>query len=98
MAQFISLKTAIPGPKSLELSKREAAVVAAPMCDALSPAWIAEGHGALVTDVDGNTFIDLTGGWGCMAVGHSHPRVVAAIKDQADHFLHTDFTSVPYEP
>ena len=98
VAQFISLKTAIPGPKSLELSKREAAVVAAPMCDALSPAWIAEGHGALVTDVDGNTFIDLTGGWGCMAVGHSHPRVVAAIKDQADHFLHTDFTSVPYEP
>lgn len=98
MGKFISLKTAVPGPKSTELAKREARVVAAPMCDALSPAWIAEGHGALVTDVDGNTFIDLTGGWGCMAVGHSHPRVVAAIKDQADHYLHTDFTSVPYEP
>jgi 4-aminobutyrate aminotransferase/(S)-3-amino-2-methylpropionate transaminase len=97
MGTFISLKTAIPGPKSIELAKREAKVVAAPMCDALSPAWIAEGHGALVTDVDGNTFIDLTGGWGCLAVGHSHPRVTAAIKDQAEHFLHTDFTSVPYE-
>jgi len=98
MGTFISLKTAIPGPKSLELAKRQANVVAAPMCDALSPAWIAEGRGALVTDVDGNTFIDLTGGWGCMAVGHSHPRVTAAIKDQAEHFLHTDFTAVPYEP
>lgn len=98
MGKFISLTTAIPGPKSIELAKREEKVVAAPMRDALSPAWIAEGHGALVTDVDGNTFIDLTGGWGCMAVGHTHPRVAAAIKDQADHFLHTDFTSVPYEP
>jgi 4-aminobutyrate aminotransferase/(S)-3-amino-2-methylpropionate transaminase len=98
MGKFISLTTAVPGPKSQAIAKRQSGVVASPMNDALSPAYIAEGHGALVTDVDGNTFIDLTGGWGCMAVGHSHPRVIAAIKDQVDHYVHTDFTSVPYEP
>lgn len=98
MGKFISLRTAVPGPKSQAIAKRQSGVVASPMNDALSPAYIAEGHGALVTDVDGNTFIDLTGGWGCMAVGHSHPRVIAAIKDQVDHYVHTDFTSVPYEP
>lgn len=41
--------------------------------------------------------IDLTGGWGCLAVGHTHKKVVAAVKDQIDKYLHTDFTAVPYE-
>ena len=54
-------------------------------------------HGALVTDVDGNTFVDFTGGIGCLNVGHSHPRVVAAVQEQAARFFHTDFTIVPYE-
>ncbi|RXG64141.1 aspartate aminotransferase family protein, partial [Candidatus Atribacteria bacterium 1244-E10-H5-B2] len=55
------------------------------------------GEGALLTDVDGNQFIDLTGGWGCLAVGHTHKKVVAAVKDQVEKYLHTDFTAVPYE-
>jgi 4-aminobutyrate aminotransferase len=50
-----------------------------------------------VTDVDGNTFVDFAGGVGCMNVGHSHPRVVEAIREQAERFTHTDFTIVPYE-
>jgi 4-aminobutyrate aminotransferase/(S)-3-amino-2-methylpropionate transaminase len=68
------------------------------MGDSLSPCYIAKGKGALVTDVDGNQFIDLTGGWGCLAVGHTHKKVVAAVKDQAEKYLHTDFTAIPYEP
>lgn len=68
------------------------------MGSSLSPCYIAHGEGALVTDVDGNQFIDLTGGWGCLAVGHTHKKVVAAIKDQTEKYLHTDFTAVPYEP
>jgi 4-aminobutyrate aminotransferase/(S)-3-amino-2-methylpropionate transaminase len=67
------------------------------MGSSLSPCYIAHGEGALVTDVDGNQFIDLTGGWGCLAVGHTHKKVVAAVKDQAEKYLHTDFTAVPYE-
>ena len=56
-----------------------------------------EGRGALLTDVDGNTFIDFTGGVGCLNVGHSHPSVVAAAQEQLQRFAHTDFTIVPYE-
>src|SRR5207342_2600211 len=50
-----------------------------------------------LTDVDGNTFIDFTGGVGCLNVGHSHPTVIAAAQEQLARFFHTDFTIVPYE-
>jgi len=97
MSKFISLKTSLPGPKSQEIAKKREKYVAKPMGSSLSPCYIAHGEGALVTDVDGNQFIDLTGGWGCLAVGHTHKKVVAAVKDQAEKYLHTDFTAVPYE-
>ena len=58
----------------------------------------AEGRGARLTDIDGNTFIDFTGGVGCLAVGHAHPRVVAAVQEQVARFAHTDFMVIPYEP
>jgi 4-aminobutyrate aminotransferase len=47
-----------------------------------------EGKGALVKDVDGNTYLDFTGGGGTAALGHSHPRVAAAIKEQAERMVH----------
>jgi len=97
MTKFISIKTDLPGPKSQEIAQRREKYVAKPMGSSLSPCYIAHGEGALVTDVDGNQFIDLTGGWGCLAVGHTHKKVVAAVKDQAEKYLHTDFTAVPYE-
>ena len=56
-----------------------------------------KGSGPTLTDVDGNTFIDFTGGVGCLNVGHAHPQVVEAVQEQAARFLHTDFTIVPYE-
>jgi 4-aminobutyrate aminotransferase len=59
--------------------------------------FVQEGHGATLTDVDGNTFIDLAGGIGCLAVGHANPAVSAAVHAQVDRFLHTDFTILPYE-
>src|SRR6056297_807446 len=95
--KFISLKTEIPGPKSKALIEKRKKYVAKPLGSSLSPSYIDYGNGALVTDIDGNCFIDLTGGWGCLAVGHSHQSVVAAIKRQAERFTHTDFTAVPYE-
>jgi 4-aminobutyrate aminotransferase/(S)-3-amino-2-methylpropionate transaminase len=98
MSKFISLKTSLPGPKSQEIAQRREKYVAKPMGGSLSPCYIARGEGALVTDVDGNQFIDLTGGWGCLAVGHTHKKVVAAIQDQVEKYLHTDFTAIPYEP
>jgi 4-aminobutyrate aminotransferase / (S)-3-amino-2-methylpropionate transaminase / 5-aminovalerate transaminase len=92
----IDLRTEIPGPRSREIVARKERVVA----DPLSLTWpivIERGEGARLTDVDGNTYIDFTGGVGCLNVGHSHPRVVEAAQEQLERFSHTDFTIVPYE-
>src|SRR5712691_4676881 len=92
----IELKTSIPGPRSQEILARKARVIADPLSIFL-PVVIDRGEGATLTDVDGNTFVDFTGGVGCLNVGHAHPRVVEAVQEQAARFLHTDFTIVPYE-
>jgi len=92
----IELKTEIPGPRSRDILARKDAVIASPL-DVYLPVVVAEGRGATLTDVDGNTFIDFTGGVGCLNVGHAHPHVVEAVQEQAARFLHTDFTIVPYE-
>jgi 4-aminobutyrate aminotransferase/(S)-3-amino-2-methylpropionate transaminase len=94
--KVIDLKTAIPGPRSKEILARKERVVADPL-SILLPIVIERGDGATLTDVDGNTFIDFTGGVGCLNVGHAHPRVVDAVQEQAAKFFHTDFTIVPYE-
>jgi len=92
----IELTTAIPGPRSTEILARKERVVAGPLSIFL-PVVIDHGEGATITDVDGNTFIDFTGGVGCLNVGHANPRVVEAVQEQAAKFFHTDFTIVPYE-
>jgi 4-aminobutyrate aminotransferase / (S)-3-amino-2-methylpropionate transaminase / 5-aminovalerate transaminase len=92
----IELRTAIPGPRSKEILERKDKVIAGPLSIFL-PVVVAEGRGATLTDVDGNTFIDFTGGVGCLNVGHSHPRLVEAAQEQLTKFAHTDFTIVPYE-
>jgi len=92
----IELRTGIPGPRTKEILDRKERVVADPLSIYL-PVVIARGEGATLTDVDGNTFLDFTGGVGCLNVGHAHPRVVDAVQEQAAKFLHTDFTIVPYE-
>jgi 4-aminobutyrate aminotransferase/(S)-3-amino-2-methylpropionate transaminase len=92
----LELRTAIPGPRSKEILARKDRVIADPLSVYL-PVVIERGEGATLTDVDGNTFIDFTGGVGCLNVGHAHPRVVDAVQEQAAKFFHTDFTIVPYE-
>jgi 4-aminobutyrate aminotransferase/(S)-3-amino-2-methylpropionate transaminase len=92
----IQVRTDIPGPRSKQILERKERVVADPLSIYL-PLVIAEGDGATITDVDGNTFIDFAGGVGCMNVGHSNPRVVEAAQEQMARFTHTDFTIVPYE-
>ena len=96
VTRSIDLKTSIPGPKSKAILERIDRSIAAPLSITL-PLVVAEASGATLTDVDGNTFIDFTGGVGCLNVGHAHPRVVDAVQEQAAKFLHTDFTIVPYE-
>src|SRR3954449_4766504 len=92
----IELHTKIPGPRSQKILERKDRVIADPLSIYL-PVVIERGEGATLTDVDGNTFIDFTGGVGCLNVGHAHPHVVEAVQEQAAKFFHTDFTIVPYE-
>jgi 4-aminobutyrate aminotransferase / (S)-3-amino-2-methylpropionate transaminase / 5-aminovalerate transaminase len=92
----IALRTEIPGPRSREILARKQRVIADPLSIFL-PVVIQQGRGATLTDVDGNTFLDFTGGVGCLNVGHSHPRLVEAAQEQLSRFSHTDFTIVPYE-
>ncbi len=92
----IVLNTEIPGPRSRALTERKDATIARAK-GLWMPMWIDHGRGALLHDVDGNTFIDFAGGIGCLNIGHAHPRVVKAVQDAAAKFLHTDFTIVPYE-
>src|SRR5436189_4362252 len=92
----IELRTAIPGPRSAGILQRKAVVVADPLSIYI-PVVIDHGDGAMLTDVDGNTFLDFTGGVGCLNVGHANAHVTEAVQEQAARFLHTDFTIVPYE-
>jgi 4-aminobutyrate aminotransferase / (S)-3-amino-2-methylpropionate transaminase / 5-aminovalerate transaminase len=64
----------------------------------VTPAFIKEARGALMIDLDGRELIDFAGGIGVVNVGHSHPKVVAAIQDQAAKYLHTCFHIAMYEP
>jgi 4-aminobutyrate aminotransferase/(S)-3-amino-2-methylpropionate transaminase len=59
--------------------------------------YVESAKGAILKDVEGNEYIDFAGGIAVMNVGHSHPKVVAAIKDQAEKFTHTCFMVNPYD-
>src|SRR5215216_5834867 len=96
VTKSIELRTEVPGPRSREIVERKERVVAAPL-SLVHPIVAAEAQGVTLTDVDGNTFIDFTGGVGCLNVGHSHPRLIEAAQEQLARFSHTDFTIVPYE-
>ncbi len=92
----IQLRTSIPGPRSQQLMQRRNQAVVLGAFHA-TPVFVARAEGAVVEDVDGNHFIDLAGGIGCLNFGHCAPAVVNAIKNQADRFLHTSFNVLPYE-
>ncbi len=91
----IQLRTPVPGPKSQEWMRRRHAAVARGVSHATS-IFAARAEGAVVEDVDGNRFLDFAGGIGVVNAGHRAPRVVAAIREQVDAFLHTCFSVAPY--
>ena len=96
-ATSIRLVTEVPGPKSREiLARREAAT---PRGNAkLTPIGVESAHGSIVVDVDGNQFIDLAGGIGVLAVGHTPEKVVTALQAQASKLIHTCAIVATYEP
>lgn len=88
--------TPLPGPRAQAVVERDRAVIS-PSYTRTYPFVIERGEGALVTDVDGNRFLDLNAGIAVVATGHSHPRVVEAVKRQAGQFLHMSGTDFYYE-
>jgi 4-aminobutyrate aminotransferase/(S)-3-amino-2-methylpropionate transaminase len=93
----IQLRTEIPGPRSRSLmARREAAVPRGPYH--ATPIFAARAEGATIEDVDGNRYLDFAGGIGCLNMGHRAPRVVSAIREQLDKYLHVCFSVTPYEP
>jgi 4-aminobutyrate aminotransferase len=92
-----NLKTPLPGPKAKAIIERDAAFVS-PSYTRDYPLVIARGEGAIVEDVDGNTFLDCAAGIAVNSTGVSHPDVVKAIADQAAKFIHMSGTDFYYEP
>ncbi|MBX6764094.1 MAG: 4-aminobutyrate--2-oxoglutarate transaminase [Rubrobacteraceae bacterium] len=97
MLEERKIRTEIPGPKSRALMERRRKAVSAGLGTAL-PIWVREAHGALVEDVDGNTFIDFGGGIGVLNAGHTNPAVVEAVKEQVERLTHTCYYVTQYEP
>src|SRR5215467_4818840 len=89
------LRTAIPGPRSAALREREDAHLApgAQGYAIMAGVAIDSARGSAVTDVDGNTYLDFIGGIGVGALGHSHPTMVQALKDQVEKASVGSFTS-----
>ncbi|MDE8666999.1 4-aminobutyrate--2-oxoglutarate transaminase [Pseudarthrobacter sp. H3Y2-7] len=85
-----------PGPKSIALTERRRAVVAAGVASSV-PVYVADADGGIIHDVDGNSFIDLGSGIAVTSVGASDPAVVGAVKEAVEHFTHTCFMITPYE-
>jgi 4-aminobutyrate aminotransferase len=88
--------TELPGPKARAIIARDEAV-ASPSLTRAYPLVAESGKGLVVTDVDGNRFLDFAAGIAVCSTGHAHPKVTAAIKEQAERLIHiaaTDF----YEP
>ncbi|NDJ85732.1 MAG: acetyl ornithine aminotransferase family protein [Chloroflexi bacterium] len=85
------------GPKTEEYLQRDAKVIS-PSYTRDYPFVMSHGKGAEVWDVDGGRFIDLTTGIAVNATGHAHPKVVQAIKDQAEKFIHMAGTDFYYGP
>jgi 4-aminobutyrate aminotransferase / (S)-3-amino-2-methylpropionate transaminase / 5-aminovalerate transaminase len=94
---FIQLKTEIPGPKAKELlDRKETSVPKGPFNTIKT--FAVKGDGALLTDVDGNTFLDFAGAIGSLNTGHCPKRVIEALHKQIDSYLHPCFHVMMYEP
>jgi 4-aminobutyrate aminotransferase len=89
------LVTALPGPKAKQIVKRDTEFVS-PSYTRDYPLVAKTGHGAMIEDVDGNTFLDFAAGIAVVATGHCHSEVVAAIQKQASELIHMSGTDFYY--
>lgn len=91
------VKTPLPGPKAKALMEKGQAV--------LSPSYVrpypfvpARGQGVFLEDVDGNVFLDFMAGIAVNTTGYAHPKVLEAVRAQAERFAHVCFSDFTHEP
>ncbi|MGC8639626.1 MAG: acetyl ornithine aminotransferase family protein [Isosphaeraceae bacterium] len=87
----------LPGPRSAAWLERDHRVMS-PSYTRMYPLVVRRARGAMVEDMDRNRFLDFTAGIAVTNVGHSHPRVVAAIRRQSQRLIHMSGTDFYYAP
>ena len=98
MSKAICIRTPLPGPRSLALLEERRRFVAVGIAEAKHGIFFERAEGARLVDVDGNVFLDFSGGIGCLNAGHSAPRVVDRAREQLTKLQHACFQVAPYEP
>jgi len=86
----------VPGPKARAVIRRTFKAIS-PSIARDAPLVVESAHGSVVTDVDGNRFIDFSSGIAVLSTGSTHPKVVEAAKRQLDKFIHFSYTDFYYE-
>jgi 4-aminobutyrate aminotransferase len=94
-AKLPHLITPLPGPKAQQIVERDGRVVS-PSYTRDYPLVVKRGRGAVIEDVDGNSFLDFAAGIAVVSTGHCHPEVVAAIQKQASELIHMSGTDFYY--
>ncbi len=96
-AQYPKIVVTPPGPKARALLEREVDVLSQSV-KRYYPLVADSGWDSIVRDIDGNEYIDFNSGIAVLNVGHSHPRILEAIKKQSEKLLHYSWTDFYYEP
>src|SRR5580700_546564 len=94
-AKLPHLITPLPGPEAKRILELDRQYIS-PSYTRSYPLVARRGRGALVEDVDANTFLDFSAGIAVVATGHCHPEVVAAIQQQAAELIHMSGTDFYY--
>ncbi len=92
MAKVPNIRVEPPGPEAKKVVAKDTEYIV--KATKTAPLVFKKAEGSVIEDVDGNTYIDFYAGVGVLNVGARHPKVVAAIKDQVDRYMHvagTDF-------
>jgi 4-aminobutyrate aminotransferase len=90
------IKTALPGPNAKRVLEGDDRIIS-PSYTRSYPLVAKKGRGLVITDVDGNEFLDFSSGIAVTSTGHCHPDVVAAIQKQAGELIHMSGTDFYYE-
>jgi 4-aminobutyrate aminotransferase len=91
------LQTDLPGPRARALIAADEQYTS-PSYTRAYPLAVERGYAAVIEDVDGNRFLDFTAGIAVCSTGHCHPRIVAAVREQAGKLIHMSGTDFYYAP